>query len=381
MISYRLFSLLIFCFFTCSESRAGYTLADLEVLSLEKNYKEFFAHALDVRPSERQEKWKEMVSQMADGNARQILSSSVVQKENFVSIETLFSWPALKSDDLFKAHRQEIGLRFLTKCLKDEAPCWGELQAFWEVDKKDPDVAFKLAKLTTNLTESPIKTWTFLDVALKSPLSEFYCKEEFVLTSVWEKLEIDYIRLGPQGNFLKKIDQTVHPDCLISLNLWAKKLLYKPNKVLDRELAYQILDTQGKGEETIKDFFYTVYLLENPSKGELFNYAWNRLTDLGKSVKRRDEVIKKIKTLDPLPDSLFSSLDEAKKNAILAQFKTKFPEYLNYYTDQCLLFYGGKKSFPQGNPTIKCQNLMESDVAIDLLGKETVDSFHQVRSL
>jgi hypothetical protein len=381
MISYRFFSLLIFCFFTCTASWADYTLADLEVLSLEKNYKEFFAHALDVRPSERQDKWKEMVSQMADGNARQILSSSVVQKENFASIETLYSWPALKSDDLFKAHRQEIGLRFLSKCLKDETPCWGELQAFWEVDKKDPDVAFKLAKLTSSLTESPIKTWTFLDVALKSPLSEFYCKEDFVLTSVWEKLEIDYIRLGPQGNFLKKIDQTVHPDCLISLNLWAKNLLYKPNKVLDRELAYQILDAQGKGEDTIKDFFYTVYLLENPSKGELFNYAWNRLTDLGKSVKRRDEVIKKIKTLDPLPDSLFSSLDEAKKNAILAQFKTKFPEYLNYYADQCLLFYGGKKSFPQGNPTIKCQNLMESDGAIGILGKETVDSFHQARSL
>jgi hypothetical protein len=65
----------------------------------------------------------------------------------------------------------------------------------------------------------------------------------------------------------------------------------------------------------------------------------------------------------------------------LTHFQNKFPEYLYFYANQCLLFYGGKSAFPQGNPTIKCQNLMESDNAATLVGKEKVERFRQVRSI
>ena len=362
-------------------SWANYTLSDLEVLTQEENYDEFFSHALDIRPSERQDAWKGMLAKMADGHGRKILARTEITRETYVKVEALYAWPALKSDDVFRHHRQEIGLRYLQTCLKKSEPCWKELKAFWEVDKNDPEVAFKLAEMTVSFSEKPMTTWTFLEVALKSPLSEFYCKKEFVLESLWGKLEIDYIRLGTQGNFLKKIDDSVHPDCLISLNAWTQKKLNKPDKSSDRELAYQILETQGKATAGIVDFFYTVYLLENPSKGELFNYAWNRLTELSKSVNRREEVLKKIRLLDPLPDELFSSLDQSKKRAILGHFKNKFPEYLYFYADQCLLFYGGKTAFPQGNPTMKCQNLMQSDEAIGLIGKEKVEKFQQIRAI
>ncbi|MBA2404839.1 MAG: hypothetical protein H0V66_08715 [Bdellovibrionales bacterium] len=375
---------LLFAFLFClnvNPSWATYTLPDLEVLTQEGNYDEFFAHALDIRPSERQDAWKGMLSKMADGYGRQILTRSEITKAHFTKIESLYTWPALKADDVFKIHRQEIGLRFLKACLKQTEPCWKELKAFWETDKNDPEVAFKLAEMTEHLAEKPITTWTFLDVALKSPLSEFYCKKDFVLDSLWAKLEIDYIRLGPKGSFLRKIDEAVHPDCLITFNKWILRKLAKPDKTSDRELAYQLLDAQGKSNNGLTDFFYTVYLLENPSKGELFNYAWNRLTELSKSMERREQVLKKIKILDPLPDELFSSLDISKKNAVLTHFKQKFPEYLYFYTEQCLLFYGGKNAFPHGNPTMKCQNLMETEGAAGLIGKDKLDRFHQVRSI
>jgi len=358
---------------------ASYTLPDLEVLTQEGNFDEFFSHALDIRPSERQDAWKGMVGKMADKYGRQILARSEITKAHYAKIESLYSWPVLKADDVFKLHRQEIGLRYLKICLKLAEPCWKELKTFWETDANDPEVAFKLAEMTVPSTDKVVPTWTFLSVALKSPLSEFYCKKDFVLESLWEKLQIDYIRLGTKGDFLRKIDESVHPDCLISFNQWILKKFHRPDQSSDRELAYQILDAQGKTNPGFTDFFYTVYLLESPSKGELFNYAWNRLTELSKSIDRREEVLKKIKNLDPLPDELFSSLDESKKNAILLHFKNKFPEYLSFYTDQCLLFYGGKTAFPQGNPTIKCQNLMESSGAAGLLGKEKIERFHQVR--
>lgn len=360
---------------------AAYSLADLEVLTQEENYEEFFAHALDVRPSERQDAWKGMMGKMADGYGRQILARSEITKSHFSRIESLYTWPALKSDDVFRVHRQEIGLRYLRTCLKGSPPCWKELKAFWEVDQKDPEVAFKLAELTLPFNDKIIPTWTFLEVALKSPLSEFYCKKDFALEAVWGKLEIDYIRLGRSGDFLKKIDQTVHPDCLYYLNQLSNRKLTRPDKLSDRELAYQILKAQDKVNQELTDFFYTVYLLETPSQGELFNYAWNRLSELSRSMDRREEVLKRLKALDPLPDELFSSLDEVKKRAILNHFKTKFPEYLSYYSDQCLLFYGGKTAFPQGNPTMKCENLMENKEATNLLGQDKVDRFLQVRSL
>lgn len=380
MVQISLF-LLLFLGVQAPYAEAGYTLADLEVLTQEGNFDEFFAHALDVRPSERQDAWKGMLSKMADGYGRQIRAKNEIEKEQFKKIEGLFAWPALKTDDVFRVHRQEIGMKYLKTCLKGPIPCWEDLKLFWEADQKDPDMAFKLAELTLPFTERPYTSWTFLDVAVKSKLSEFYCKKDFVLEAVWGKLEIDYIRLGTAGNFLKKIDETVHPECLGSLNRFTQMKLDKPDKSSDRELAYQILEAQGKVNAKITDFFYTVYLLENPSKGELFNYAWNRLQELSRSMDRREEVLKKIKSLDPLPDEVFSSMDDSKKRAILGHFKKNFPEYLYFYTDQCLLFYGGKKPFPQGNPTMKCPNLMDTTGAGSIVGEEKIQSFRKIRSI
>jgi hypothetical protein len=372
-----IFSLL----FMTSLHAAQYRLADLEVLTQEENYEEFFSHALDILPSERQESWKGMLSKMADGFTRQILSKSSISQGHFKKIESLFTWPALKADDIFKGQRNEIGLRYLKNCLKQEKPCWDELKDFWEADQKDPDNAFKLAELTLHFDQKPISTWTFMEGALKSPLSEFYCKKDFVVEAVWQKLAIDYIRLGEKGDFLKKIDETVHPDCLPSLNQVAKGQLLNPNTISDRELAYQLLNAQGKMRPELSDFFLTVYLLENPSKGELFNLAWNRLSELSRSISRREVVLKNISRLDPLPDELFSSLDQNKKRAILNLFKVKFPEYLHLYTTQCLKFYEGKTIFSHGNPTIKCQDLMRLDFAQDVLGQETIDRFYKIKSI
>lgn len=361
--------------------QGSYTLSDLEVLSQEGGHEEFFNHALDVRPSERQEAWKSMVLKMAEGFGRQLLSQSEITLSQYQKTESLFTWPILKSDDVFKSRRQEIGLRYLKTCLKASEPCWKLLKHFWEADQNNPDVAFKLAELTLNYPNPPLNTWSFLEVALKSPLSEFYCKRDFVMKSLWGKLEIDYIRLGTKGDFLKKIDQTVHHDCLVSLNRWSQNKLYRPDKSSDRELAYQILAAQGKTSEELTDFFYTVYLLEKPSKGELFNYAWNRLIELSKSSTRREKVLKRLKKLDPLPDELLSSLDASKRRVILNHFKFHFPEYLSFYADQCLSYYGGKGSFPQGNPTMNCQSLMNLDNAASLIGEDKVQHFQKVRSI
>lgn len=360
---------------------AGYTLADLQVLAREGSFDEFLAHAMDVRPSERQDAWKGMVSAMAEMQTKNILQKSEITREDFLKVQNLWKWPTLKTDDVFKSRRQEIALTYLKRCLKSENPCWKEVREFWESDHSDADTAFKLAELTSQFKNAPFTLWTFLDVALKSNLSEFYCKKDFTMDSLWGKLEVDYIRLGPKGDLLKKIDDTVHPDCLPSLNKTAQARLISPVKNGDRELAYQILAAQSKADQSLSDFFYTVYLLEGPSQGELFNYSWNRVKELGSSASRRDLVLMRLKSLDPLPDEILGSFDLTKKRVILSHFKRYFPEYLDHYIGQCVKYYGGNEKFPHGNPTIHCQELMNSEIAPQVLEPFQIKQYQDVKKI
>ena len=354
-------------------------MSDLQTLSDENNFIEFFDHALDIRPSERLEKWKEMVTKMADLYAQSITTKGPVEKKDFYQIEKLFTWPSLKSNDIFKQRRQEIGLKYLTNCFKTKPDCWKDLSIFWEKDKQDTDLAIKLAELTLNIEPKTIPTWDFLEIALKGPLSEFYCQKEFVQNSIWEKLGLHYVRLNKKGDLLKKIDQALHHDCLTPFNKWAGSVFFAPRKIEDRELAFQILEAQGKADGQLTDLFYSIYLLENPSKGDLFNLSWNRLIELSKSELRRSKVLEELKKIDPLPDALFSSSDMGKKKAVLLHFKHHFPEYIQFYVEQCLQYYQGTSSFKNGNPTIRCQELMKSDFIEQILDKEKVKQYQKTQ--
>lgn len=376
-----LFTLLLFLLPGVGFSSTLYTMADLEALTNEGAYKEFFLHALDVRPSERQEEWKNLVRKMGDLYSRDLGLQSDLKKEDFHQLEKLFTWSPLKEDDLFRLRRKEIGLRYLKKCLKADSPCWEDLKTFWEKDKADPELAYNLALMTKDLKNPQITPWDLLEVSLKSPLSEFYCKKEFVMDALWGKIEIDYIRLGPEGDLMKKIDLTIHPDCTRVLVGEARKRLFSPRNSSDRELAFNILKSQLKDTQEVQDFFYTVYLMETPSQGDLFNYAWNRVTALGKSSKRRDLTMDKIRKLDPVPDGILGSLDQRKKKVILSHMKKNFPEYMDHYTRQCILFYQGEGSFPTGNPTVNCQNFMESELAQEVVDDFQIKRFQEARKI
>lgn len=65
-------------------------MADLEILSQEKGYTEYFAHALDIRPSERNERWKEMTILMAENWAKTIKQKAEPTVEDYQQIEKLF---------------------------------------------------------------------------------------------------------------------------------------------------------------------------------------------------------------------------------------------------------------------------------------------------
>lgn len=378
MVRYFLFMILLLPGFSAA---ATYNLADLTVLHSEGSAREFLDHALDIRPSERAQVWKTMVGEMAQKYARTLTTSSEIPRGDFVKMEEIYRWPVLRQDDVFRVRRNEVGTKYLKNCLRAENPCWNDLVSFWKEDSSDPDMAVGLAELVKDRSDAPYSLWTLLERPLKTPFSEFYCKKTFVREALWKKLEGDYLKIAREESFLGKIEETIHADCLPSLIEEARARIYRPVKDGDRELAYEILSSTRKADQKLKDFFFTLYLLEHPSQGELMNLSWNNLTELGKSATRRETVLEEMKNLDPLPDDIMGSMDLTKKRAILRHVKANFPEYFDFYSEQCVAYYGGKKKFSKGNPTMKCQDLMNSDLASEILPETKIQQFHSVKQI
>jgi hypothetical protein len=91
--------------------------------------------------------------------------------------------------------------------------------------------------------------------------------------------------------------------------------------------------------------------------------------------------MEEIRNLDPLPDEVMATLDLTKRRAVLRHIKNNFPEYFDYYSEQCVAYYSGSKKFSKGNPTMKCQDLMNSDLASELLPESKIVQFKNVKKI
>ena len=369
-------TLALFCLILAPLTLAAeiYSMADLEILAQEKSYKEYFSHALDVRPSERNDRWREMTLQMSENWAKTLKQKAEISSEDFKQLETLFQWPVLKNNEFYRPLRFNLGLTFLQNCFRASGweVCWPYLKAYWEADPTDPDTAIKMVELTQKFApqNETFDYWPWLKIALNSPLSEFYCKRDQINDLLWNKIRIEWIKVNKEGSFPQKLKSLFHADCMPGFSKYASQKLNPPNTALDREQAFAILNGQKKMTKTDKDLFYLYFLMDNPSQGETFNYAWGSLQKLGKSSKQRDELMKIIKSSQTLPDETMNSMDEGKRRVVLKEIHRQFPEFLQYYGQSCLNYISGKKKYESGNPTLYCRQIIKSDLASELFGSD-----------
>lgn len=359
-----------------------YTLQDLKILREERSFKEFIAHVLDPRPSERNEDWKKMVQEVSNAFSKELMAKEDLNLKDFKDIEKLWELPLLKEESIFKERRRDIGIKFLQSCFKKKNNCTKLFKNYADsTPEDDAETHFQLSKLLSSTKESPFPTWKYLEMALRSEASEFYCRHEFALNAIWEQLEIELLRSDLKGDISKKIQLIAHPNCLPSLIKFSFDKLKNPKKIQDRELAFHLLNSHSKIDQKHVDLFYTLYLLETPSKGETFNISWNRLLELRKSPERREKVLMEIKQLDPFPDQIMGSLDLTKKRAILLHLKAHFPELLDSYLNQCIDYYSGRKKFSNGNPTINCSQLMSSEISIKVFDSFQIENFKKIKTI
>jgi len=355
---------------------ADYSMSDLKALHSQNNFTEYLDNALSIRPSARDGNWELMTREMAYLKIKTLLSKKLVSVDTFKEIEKLYTWPALKGDELFTRKREEFGLTFLKECFFNKivtpSECTTHLHAFLsnnDMNSRSFDTDKELAILTYGFLpeENP---FDLLAPHLKKETSEFFCKDETIKVIITNQLFFGESPFMTSEELNKKIDRTIHLSCY-------EKLIQNLSSE-NSERSFRLLDAKGRVNLKDRTLFLVSYLLNGPTKGALFNEAFTLIVTLSQDHKRRDEVITELTKKSFLPDRLLLSDDEPLKKSLLEHFKLYFPELLSLYTTSCLSFYEGKSDFSFGNPTKNCKNFMELSQKIDLIPKSQVDRFKKL---
>lgn len=353
----------------------NYTLGDLEILHKEGNITEFMAHARDVRPSDRGRHWTQMVQDMAIQLVDKHLKKAEYPQEDFELIEDLSLWPSLKGDEFFQTKRAAFGERYLLSCIEAEksaekfskttSPCLKSLYNFWNNTPNIPasvDLGLRLGEMVrknADDTANDAELWSFVSRATISSASEFFCQKEIVFEALEKKIQNILIKKTSDEFFSQELQSMANTDCWKKIIPSFEKELLSFNQ--DKAtLAFRVLKAKGALTNEKKDLFMANYILNGPDNGDLFNEAWTELKNLGQNYKRREIVFEKIKRMDPLPGKVFTTQDPKRKQVLIDYILLNFPEFIDHYAKTCLSYVKGKGSFPKGNPTMECRELVKS---------------------
>ncbi len=379
-----------------------YSIKDLAVLKEQKAYEEFFLHAKDIVPAKRDEKWNEMVSNMAQGLAKEIRNRRLVSKSAYELVEGLYTWPSLRDNEFFTRDRNEVALNYLQSCFKTNKEGLGCLKTtvkFWRNSTPKPELGFKVGSLIYNYLEAsnkgPLKIsesiehkqildnglLEFYSPALTHGLSEFYCKEKQIKKLLWNEL-ISFAdkNAADEKKMAHFIDKLMHPDCWKQLQSDYQQRLTSRDQIL-RDFSYLFLKSKHAITQQDKDAYLFIYLMDIPSPGKTFNEAWNNLAILGKNHERRMALLERLKKLDPLPDALFATFNEKLKEVTTTHISESFPEFLDFYANTCNQYIKGEGNFPNGNPTLNCRSFYNLNSSHQFVAKFLQDQFIQATSL
>ncbi len=338
-----------------------YTIQDLEQLQINKNYTEFLLHAHDIRPSKRDKHWKEMLQTMAVGQLDFLLNKRIFNQKSFKLIEKAALWPELLEDEFFQIKRNRFAQFYLENCFQKRAnksSCKNDLLNFWNASNQNPDLAMSLVNVLRTFTADR-DFWSFYQKVTKSNSQEFYCPKAPVKKSILTHLRKNLSSVEDPKFVKKFIEDNLGESCWESILIDLKELLFSKSFTL-RNFAFKALSSKDSLTQVEKDSFLAFYILTNPIKGDTFNLAWSLIEKVGENYTRRMNVLKVLKSLDPLPGEVFSNIDTIKRSAVIQLFADNFPEYIDFYAKTCVNFLKGVGSYPRGNPTLHCEELYSS---------------------
>ena len=358
---YRFLVIVLPLFFLCMKAAAKpYEMADLEVLTREQNTREFLAHALDIRPSLRDKSWREMVSQMSQLAIKEASQRRPLTLTSFDHIQKIATWPSLEVDDYFQLKRADFASFFFKGCFKSfqAHECLSRLQRFRSTSKDNPNLTLEFLTLLKEYVPTSSRKELLISITKGSFAAEF-CRRKMIqdelLGTLLAAAQKEMGQSG-QASTLKVLDYA-EKACLQQLEAPLKEGLFA-SEMIEAKASFYVLRQMNALTREDYDQFYTYYLLSLPKSSELFNLAWNNLKSLGSSEERRQRVMAKLTQLDPVPGKSFGAPDITMRRTIAEAFLVNFPEFTSYYIKQCLSYLEGLKSYPRGNPTPYCDDLM-----------------------
>ena len=363
--SFLICTLLSFKLEALENANTKYDLKDLDVLEREKNYQEFFAHAYDIRPSQRNKQWQKMYQNMALMLIEDKIKNEDFSLTTFNTIENMARKFPLNDDEVFLFKRNLYAQKYFKHCFyKSETKqasdsCNKELISFWENSNKDADLALNFIEYI-NDTQSNLKKWPFYQTVVRDQIAPLYCKRVDVVNAILQKISEETFQEGFNGNYQKILNQNIPDKCLKETYPTLKSILTSTDSNgLDKELAFSILEAKEQLSADDKEFYYTIYLFSGPVTGEKMNIAWKYVERLSESLNKREKILSRLNEVNYLSDRLFQDPNLPRSKAIINHFAKNFPEILDYYAKNCINFISGNESV-KVNSLSSCHSFLKT---------------------
>ena len=327
-------------------------MQDLVVLSAEKNYSEFFSHALDVKPANRNKQWKSMVESMGQNYLTETLNLTQIDSSMFKTVRTLSDWPIFKNNEFFIKKRDQVFIREINTCIPStKQNCLELAKNLYHDYNHDDTFDYEFVKAISPFGYSATHSWKYVKNFVKKDISEFYCNKSPLKEIIQEQI---FSTVATDKTYLKNF----HQDCLkvLSDDLRAE-LINKDSKV--SRASYLTLESAGKLSTQDKQLYDLVHFINDEVlDDELLNNSLKTIKSLGKDYNTREKLIGQYQKIDPLPDEIFSL--NKKSNISRAKILSRyFPEIIDKYAHTCLDYLQGTRTFPNGNPTHNCHQFFE----------------------
>jgi hypothetical protein len=359
--------LALYAFLLCSQSLANgliYTREDLETLYQQKNAAEFFAHAKDLRPKERDSKWKKMLLDLLEKEIQKANNTTL-----YSTILPILAWPDIQEEEKTNYLYGLATKQKIASCQSEGSfeKCFKDLENLWPKLEKNPergDIGLSILQAFASSNEEyPDDIWALfshiLDSMIRSKVSEFYCEKELVQDLYFRHIKKDLASTGAELDkslWWKKIQAS----CLKKMTSFLKNKMMGAMNLSDHYTAFQMLQKHSLLTPVEQSAYLVSFLLYGPLVGDDFNRAWNTLKKMKENYSFRLHVFRELKNYKLLPGAIFASPDRQKRKVIVEQILAAFPEYVDYYLETCQQFYSGSKAFPYGNPVPHCVQAMET---------------------
>ncbi len=357
----------------------NYSIEDLKVLFSQKSYEEYMLHHLDVRPTLRDAQWKKMTLEMCALYIKSATEKKDINTASFDTILKFLSTPSLNSDHYSQFLFSKFALSYFKQCAENKAECKNKIQEYWAGSKRFVEIdqqLFVYAKIISKDVADKL-----LISILNDSSSKLYCSKEENFNHIKQLLLSKIESEDSVDQTFKKTNHILDNNCRNALLSKIKQETIETKNNGEREKFLKYLKAFQLSDEKFEASAYTLYLLNGPYIGDVFNLAWNRLAIMSQNHILRESVLSRIMRLEVMPDAIVNLNDQKRSDIIISYINRNFPEYFEVYTKTCIAYYSGSKTFPKGNPTLYCDKFIERSKKLNWVSEALIKNYTKAKKI